>query len=105
MCIITSSFYDYLTDKYKTLYIEEYKNKQINLDKYRFKFVNVNDYCVKHNLDKLLRSTYNVVEYGVSISYFFIKHWSDNEFKMREYYIEEAKSGKLVMWFFSSYTS
>ena len=98
MCIITSSFYDYLTDKYKTLYIEEYKNKQINLDKYRFKFVNVNDYCVEHNLDKLLRSTYNVVEYGVSISYFFIKHWSDNEFKMREYYIEETKSGKLVMW-------
>jgi hypothetical protein len=98
MCQTTSSFYDYLTDKYNILYNDKYKNKKINLDKYKFKYVNVNDYCVEHNLDNLFRSTYNIIEHDVAFSYFYINHWSDNRIKIEEFYIEEAKSGNLVIW-------
>ncbi len=94
----TSSFYDYLIDKYNILYNDKYKTKQINLKKYKFKYVDVNDYCVEHELDDLFRSSFNIVENDVAISYFYIKHWANNRIKLEEFYIEEAKLGNIVMW-------
>jgi len=86
----TTSFNEYLRDKHQ--------GKNLNLDKYKFKFVNLNDYCVTHNLDDLMRTTLNIVVNGLSYSHFYISVWKNNRVETIKNYIEEERDGSLYVW-------
>lgn len=90
MVQLTTSFYDYLRDKHQ--------GKNLNLDRYKFKFVNLNDYCVTHNLDDLMRTTLNIVNNELTHSHFYIRIWKNNRVETAEFYLEEGRDGSLYVW-------
>ena len=90
MGIIKMSICDYLRDKQQ--------NKNLNLVKYKFKFTNLNEYCIKNNLNTYMMTIFSIIENGTTCVDFIIRIWKDNKVKIEKFYLEEEQNGTICIW-------